>query len=363
MMPPDMRQNFLRRQFNRIAGRARMLGQGTAPTPSGSEHAYQERIAFEKSVFTNKVTVHDLPLIFHYWSNRYLRPLIESFGFSNPDAFFVRYLERAKVDAADRTARFISLGAGNCDLEVRLALALKQRGVGDFTIECLDLNPAMLERGRSLAHEKGVAAEISTTLGDFNTWRPSQRYDAIIANQSLHHVLELEHLLDAIHAALSPCGVFVTSDMIGRNGHLRWPEALDIVREFWAELPPEYRYNLKLNRHEETFIDWDCSGQSFEGIRAQDILPLLIERFHFELFIGFGNVIYPFIDRCFGHHYDPQSEWDRDFIDRVHARDEAEILAGRIKPTQMFAVMRRDAIVEPAFSRHLTPAFCVRKPD
>jgi len=31
--------------------------------------------------------------------------------------------------------------------------------------------------------------------------------------------------------------------------------------------------------------------------------------------------------------------WDREFIDRVHERDEAELAAGRIKPAHMFAVM------------------------
>ena len=43
---------------------------------------------------------------------------------------------------------------------------------------------------------------------------------------------------------------------------------------------------------------------SFEGIRAQDILPLLVERFTFDEFIGFGNVIDPFVDRSFGPNFD-----------------------------------------------------------
>jgi hypothetical protein len=35
----------------------------------------------------------------------------------------------------------------------------------------------------------------------------------------------LEHLFDAVSTALGEDGRFVIYDIIGRNGHLRWPEA------------------------------------------------------------------------------------------------------------------------------------------
>jgi len=157
--------------------------------------------------------------------------------------------------------------------------------------------------------------------------------------------------------------IFITSDMIGRNGHQRWPEAQMIVDEFWNELPQHYRYNVQLNRQENEFLDWDCAQEGFEVIRAQDVLPLLLERFGFEFFLGFANIIDPFIDRSFGHHFNADAEWDREFIDRVHARDEEEILSGRIKPTHMFAVMRKDYTGATACWKHLTPQFCVRVPE
>jgi len=97
-------------------------------------------------------------------------------------------------------------------------------------------------------------------------------------------------------------------DMIGRNCHQRWPEALKEVHRFWKELPTEYRYNRQLNRHEELYDNWDCSIEGFEGICAQDILPLLLERFDFHLFIGFANVVYLFIDRGFGHNFNADQE-------------------------------------------------------
>ena len=326
------------------------------------DFAYQQRIAQENAIFADQVDVHALPEIFHYWSNRYLLPMEEEFGVRHPEDFLAKYLFKSARRTGAARPRFVSLGSGNCDAEVRIAQDLVRRGLDDFVLECIDINPAMLERGRTLAREAGLEGRVVPSQGDFNRWKPTGHYDGVMANQSLHHVLELESLFDAVSTALKPEASFVVSDMIGRNGHQRWPEALAIVREFWAELPKSYRYNRQLQRQETEFLDWDCSVEGFEGVRAQDILPLLLERFGFEVFLPFGNAIDPFIDRGFGHHFDPAREWDRNFIDRVHARDEAELAAGRITPTHMLAVLGLDRAVSCRYRGNLSPAFCVRRP-
>ncbi|HEY6234216.1 MAG TPA: methyltransferase domain-containing protein, partial [Candidatus Elarobacter sp.] len=280
---------------------------------------YEARIDAEKRIFRDNVDVHDLPPIFHYWSNTHLRPLCEECGFSNPHEFFTQHLARAASRCGVARPEFVSIGAGNCDTEIAVAAMLRDAGVADFTLECLELNPTMLDRGARAAEAAGLARHLRFTEGDFNTWKAPHRYHAVMANHSLHHVLDLESLFDGIHDALDPRGYFVISDMIGRNGHQRWPEALAAVHRFWRELPQEYRFNRLLKRQEEMYENWDCSTEGFEGIRAQDIMPLLLDRFEFDLFVGFSNVVAIFVDRAFGHNFDPEREWDRDFIDRVQA--------------------------------------------
>jgi SAM-dependent methyltransferase len=323
--------------------------------------AYAVRLVGEKARYTDQETIHDLPPIFHYWSNTHLLPMLREVGIPGIDGFFVDALE-ACASRAEGTARLVSLGAGNCDTEVRLALLLKERGVRNFTLECVDINQQMLERGRGLASVSGVQREVLPIPGDLNHWTPARAYHAVIANQSLHHVLELESLFDAVRGSLVADGAFIVSDMIGRNGHQRWPEALEIVREFWPELPDPYKHNRLLDRQENEFLDWDSSQDGFEGIRAQDVLPLLVERFGFELFFGFGNVIDPFVGRAFGPNFDADRAWDREFIDRVHQRDQTALLLGQITPTHMLAIMRRGRDDRPArIWKHLSPTFCRRK--
>ena len=329
-------------------------------SPSGSPDDYAQRVLAEQATFKDCLDVNDLPAIYHYWSNTYLRPKLEGLGYSYPEDFFAKSFATCGLDRPER--RLLSIGAGNCDTEVRTAQLLVSRGVTNFTIECIDFNRAMLDRGRLLADREGLGAKLEMTIADFNTWEPDGKYDGVMANQSLHHVLDLEHLFDAIARAMAPGALFLTSDMIGRNGHQRWPEALEIVEELYAQIPRKYRYNHQRRVFEEKFVNVDCSTAGFEGIRAQDILPLLVERFHFDTFAPFANVIDPFIDRAFGHNFDQDAEWDRAFIDNVHARDEEAMRIGRIKPTHLIAAMCLDRPSKPRFLDDRPPAECIRRP-
>jgi len=322
--------------------------------------AYDQRVSEEQKSYADQIHVHDLPPIASYWSNRYVRPMVEEFGFNMPEELFAKYLA-VVAPTADGPSVFLSLGAGNCDTEVRTVQLMKDKGLTDFTIECMELNPRMLERGRALAEQAGVSDHLAFIEADFNAWTAGRQYKAVIANQVLHHVLELEHLFAEVKRALHPAGLFLTGDMIGRNGHQRWPEALEQVQRFWRELPAEYRWNRLLNRFEEEYINHDCSDEGFEGIRAQDILPLLLKDFDFHLFVPFANVIDPFVDRCFGHNFDANGAWDRGFIDRVHAFDEQAILDGTLTPTHMYAVLAPTPCREHLYSRGLAPERCVRR--
>lgn len=341
---------------------------GREPPPAsdpGEEARYSERLSMERSHYDECLNVHELPDIFHYWSNRYLLPMFEPFGFTSPNDFFLKEIRRICTGHADETVSIVSIGAGNCDLETDIATVLLKDGISNFRFDCIEINSRMIERARARIEGSECAPRFRFLEEDFNHWRPpAGSYTVVMANQSLHHVLKLEHLFESVRIALAPGGQFLVSDMIGRNGHQRWPEALRLVETFWEELPQPYRYNQLLRRHEERYINHDCSSEGFEGVRAQDILPLLNEQFHFRLFLPYGNIVFVFVDRPFGHNFDATAEWDRDFIDRVHEADEVAMLDGRIKPTSMLAVLTAEPVEDLGLrDLRLTPEFCVRPVD
>lgn len=326
--------------------------------------AYKTRREQELRCFSSPSEVDKLPAIAEYWFTTHLVPMLQPLGFTSAADCIRRYLERQCRALPKQTRTFLSIGAGIGQAEIDMAAWFRSQGLDNFRFECLDINPALVEQGARAARDRGLADCVAFKAFDINTWRPIRQYDAVLALQSLHHVVELERLFDGIFHALADDGYFLSDDMIGRNGHQRWPEALVLVHELWKDLPDSHKYNQQLRRFEPVYDNWDCSAGSFEGIRAQDILPLLIERFHFEFFFPFGNVVDIFIDRAFGHNFDPRREWDRAFIDRVHEIDMRHLERGSIKPTHMLAVMRKfPPAAPPKIHKHLSPQFCLRSPD
>jgi SAM-dependent methyltransferase len=321
---------------------------------------YERRITQEVDYFKGIEDIHELPESYHYWSGKYLQPKFASLGFADPNDFFLQHIERAASAAPEAECNILSVGAGNCDTEVTLAEMLSQKGIKNFSFGCLDLNAEMLSRGRRLAGERGLSDNFEFLETDINSWQSERRYQIILANQSLHHFVELEVLFDKIYRGLTDDGFFITHDMIGRNGHMLWPEALEQIKRLWLLLEDRHKWNQQLNRFEEQYQDWDCSVSGFEGIRAQDILPLLLRKFKFQCFLGFANLILVFVGRNFGSNFDVSNEFDRSFIDFVAAMDDYYIESGRLKPVQMIAAMTRREAGEIKVYKHLTPEFCVR---
>ncbi len=325
--------------------------------------SYRDRIKEQIKQYAREVNIHELPDIFHYWSNKYLRPRFESvLGANDLYSFYGNAIDAA-LGRKEGSSRILSVGSGDASNEIEIARKLIAMGARDFEFVCLELSPILLERSQEAIDAAGLGERFSLVECDINSWKPSQTYAAVMAHHSLHHVVELESLFDGIARSLTPNGVFITCDMIGRNGHMRWPEALNAVQHVWSTMPDQYKYNHQLKRLELVFDNWDCSAEGFEGIRAQDILGLAMERFAFERFLAYGNMIDIFGGRGFGHNYSAESEAHCRFIDHVHALDDLLISRGIIKPTQMGAIMRKSWQREPIVYRDWTPEHCWRDPN
>lgn len=323
---------------------------------------YETRLRDQIKQYEN-VEIHALPEIFHYWSNKYLRPKIEHvFGGAN----FTKTFAELSAEAFERTgsSRIASLGAGDCYFEIEMAEHLLEMGRTDFVITCLEISDHLRSRARASATEKGIPAQNLEFLdADVNSWLPEEKIGVYLANQSLHHFVELEMIFKNIRSSLIPGGVFLTTDMIGRNGHMRWSEVRLFVEHFWSQLPEKYKYNAQLQRLDSPdFRDHDCSNEGFEGIRAQDILPLLVNNFNFSHFCVWGGVTDIFVDRGYGHNFDASSEDDRAFIDRVENLNEALLQSGFIKPTSIMAAMVIEP-TKPKCNNGITPELCVRSPS
>jgi SAM-dependent methyltransferase len=326
---------------------------------------YESRVRSQIAQYANPEGLIKLGPIYHYWIDKYIRPRISAvFGVSNALLFYAQYAAEALRQPGARR-HIVSLGGGDCFYEIAIIKKLLEMGETNFVVEAIELSPLRFDRARTNAVNEGVERYLTLTEGDLNTWMPLGKYSAVIAKDTLHHVLGLEHLFDVIHNALEENGVFLTTDMIGRNGHMRWPEALEIIQGIWRFMPDHYKINHQLKRMEKEYENFDCAKKGFEGIRAQDILPLLVKNFTFRSFLGFGNLPDIFIERAFGLNLNIYNPHDTGFIDFLEQLNSLLIDLGYLKPTMMYGAMRRrkaDAS-PPRCYRHWTPSFCIRAAD
>lgn len=300
-----------------------------------------------------------LPSIERYWKEKHLEPRYKAVY---PDiSSHIHFYAKHFAECIERTgcADIVSLGCGDGEVEMGVAQSLRQAGV-DFRFHLLELSPIRLARAEERAREVDVADSVVLAETDLNKWNARQHFAGIMAHHSLHHILDLEHVFSTAKSALHPEGVFCTYDMIGRNGHMRWPEVLTVVEHLWPMLPERKRYNQQLKRLEIEYVNWDCAHDGFEGIRAQDILKLLIEIFKFEKFFAWGGLIDPFVDHAFGSNFDENDPLDCAFIDFIQFLNELLIDVGYMKPTSMCAVMSPQAAQSPKIYKNWSPVFCVR---
>jgi ubiquinone/menaquinone biosynthesis C-methylase UbiE len=302
--------------------------------------AYDDKINQELQTFKNNINVHEVPEALGYCDKKYLQKQLKNcIGFSTFETLVIKYINILKTDKDEKDIKICSLGSGNCDVEINIADACEFKG----KIYCYDVNSDMLERGRKSANDKGIR-NFEFINCDINDIQLNLEFDIVLALFSLHHFVKLEHIFDEVNRCMTNKSFFVIADMIGRNGHMFWDNTLDICNAIWSIFPKELKYNNQLKNYFEERVQWDCSNEGFEGVRAQDILPLLDEKFKFRDFAPYFAIINKFTDRDFGGNFDLTNDYHISLLDMICALDDFVLKNKILKPTQLLATMvKKDA--------------------
>ena len=313
----------------------------------------------EKRHFEKLASFSALPDITNWWSANWLAPRVtQIFGTENPYQFYAKPIHDKAATAGQ--VRVLSLGTGDGEVELRVASRLRNAGVKNVTIYGLELSSVLVEKANAKASAERLSGILQFAQGDLNELSLQREWDFIIANQILHHVIGLESLFDEVERGLTAGGLLMTRDMIGKNGHQAWPEALSIVNPLWDAMPERYKYHHQHKKIYKHFPNLDFADETFEGVRAQDILPLMAERFHFPKFFAYGGIVERFISRGYGANYDVANSDDIAFVNQLQAINDQTIDDGVIKPTQMVAYVSVEACESVVWGKR-TPEFCVRQ--
>ena len=108
-------------------------------------------------------------------------------------------------------------------------------------IHGVDVAEGAIEGARKAAQDEGLDG-LTYEVADLNTAKlPKETYDAVYVHAALHHVFQLEHVLDQIKQTLKPGGLFVVYEYIGPS-QMQFPRRdLELADAFLNAIPERYR--------------------------------------------------------------------------------------------------------------------------
>jgi SAM-dependent methyltransferase len=222
----------------------------------------------------------------------------------------------------------LSLGSGFCGHE----LGLTQNLTVPHLIECTDINEAIFEQAKKVAQEEDLALEFREEDLNFIELAPG-RYDVIFAHAVIHHVINLERLFEQLRAGLSDRGIFHMVDVVGQNRRLIWDENEDFANALLDLVPQELIGTTRLD------IPFDADGM--EGIRQDDIVPLLRETFepvHEQRHGAFMRFICTNAE--LGPRLDPSRPDAKAWLDLLIKADDVAVMTGLLRPLEIWGVYK-----------------------
>lgn len=212
-----------------------------------------------------------------------------------------------------RGGHWLSLGCGAAATELLGAKA------GLFaTMDALDAAEESIKHARSSWAEAGVEG---VQFGSVDLNRPSlerDAYDVVMICMSLHHVRELEVLLDEVAAALRPGGYFIFNEYVGPTQFQFSAKRLDIISRLLQALPDAMAIDVESGLRKTSYVVhprsfWNEVDPS-EAVRSDEILALVEERFDVLHRRDYGGTLLgPGLENII-HNFDPEDEKDCSLI-------------------------------------------------
>lgn len=215
----------------------------------------------------------------------YMNPLISG----EADVGWLEFIARKYFKSPVKSV--LSLGCGGGGLE-RHGLALNIAA----SFDAFDISDGALELARELAKKEGVQRSVNYQLANLNALvLPENRYDAVFASHSVHHIEALEHYFDQVSHTLKPGHFFIVNEFVGPN-QFQWTDTqIHHSQRLLDLLPEKYRQRIRGNgiktRVDRPTIEQMNNADPTEAIRSADILPEMKKRFEIVEKIDFGGTL------------------------------------------------------------------------
>ena len=237
-----------------------------------------------------------------------------------------------------RGGTWLDLGCGAGSMEIGLAKA----GMFD-TMLALDASPGSIEVAREGAAREGLT-NLTFDVADANTVElEPESYDVVHITMALHHVREIEHVINQINRALKPGGVFVANDYVGPSQFQFSDERMGLVNQLLASLPERLRWDPVVQAVKESHprfsrAYWNEYDPT-EAVRSEEIPQVLAWNFPRMRRHDYGGNLLNLVLENIVQNFDTESQDDLAHLDRLFAAED-EVLAREPSDFAMFVCPR-----------------------
>jgi SAM-dependent methyltransferase len=271
------------------------------------------------------------------------------FGYLNSKHFGTSFYESVWAALKGKESpRVLSLGCGYGGHDLEIAQHVENLG----ELIAVDLNPRVYDTASRRAALLGLPIVFQSL--DLNRVSIEPGYfDAIYAVASIHHILNLEHLLTQIHAGLKDDGRLIVIDIIGKNQVEFWRENVEYAARVVKRLAMRHGFASgrrplrRLLFDPYTVISPYVEPEiqtGMEGIRQEEIAPLL-DRWFMPEKVYYYDAYMRLIctNPTIGPLLDPDVRKYRRILESLIDEEAEAIATGKLRPTELFGTYTKKA--------------------
>jgi 2-polyprenyl-3-methyl-5-hydroxy-6-metoxy-1,4-benzoquinol methylase len=215
----------------------------------------------------------------------------------DPFTNYVDYLVNTYI-AGSTYKRMLSIGCGTGTQELLFA---KTNCFSSITAIDFAANNI------SSANAKNTFEELQFIHTSFEDFQPTAPYDVILFHSSLHHLKNMEFVMEKVKSLLHDGGLVIIHEYTGPN-RISWNKTqIDTTNKLLNAIPATHRiyYASKKLKRKQTAPGWIrmVLSDPSEAVEAEKIIPLLQSHFtELELKGYGGNILTPLL-KGISHHF------------------------------------------------------------